>query len=147
MSFLNQNKFEAHAALLHLLIKSVVDTVELNRFLNQISAYMNSLDVGKLFWVRNTRSAYSSIDKMAKNIIGADHNGKMVYSCLSISILIHIYLCALDIESEIIIGSCILDNKVYSHAWVKTYDNHLFDYRYDNYKYRVIKRINLLRNT
>ena len=57
MSFLNQNKFEAHAALLHLLIKSAVDTVELNRFLNQISAYMNSLDVGKLFRVRNTRSA------------------------------------------------------------------------------------------
>lgn len=146
MKFLNKNNFESHAALLHLLIKSAIDTVDLSRFLNQVSAYLTSLEIDKFYRVCNNRSIYSSIDEMARIIIGADNNGKVVYSCLSISILIHIYLCALKIESEIIIGSCILDNKVYSHAWVKTYDNHLFDYRYDNYKYRVIKKINLLKN-
>lgn len=138
----NQYIFESHALLLHTIIKSEIDCNNLNSFLKQLSyklpflIHSNNVFLGKI--------SYASIDKVIKKIIKLDSDGVLVYSCLSISIMVHIYLCIMGIMSNIIIGSCIIDDKVFSHAWVKTEDGKLFDYRFDTYKYREIKRINLV---
>ena len=138
-----QKVFESYALLLHTIIKSEMECNNINAFLKQLSNKLSSLVAGTdLFF---DQVSYSSIDRVVKKIIKLDSEGVLVYSCLSISIMIHIYLSAMGIRSNIIIGSCIIEGKVFSHAWVKTCDGKIFDYRYDTYKYREIKRIDVMR--
>ena len=141
---LSRNKiiFESNALILHCLIKDQINLGNIYATLRNVGEYMsrllkkNKLYIGKY--------SYKKMDKIARRIIEYDNQGYIVYSCLSLSILIHIYLCVYNIQSDIIIGTCILGEKVYSHAWVQTIDNKVFDYRYDDYQYKELKRINLM---
>ena len=134
--------FETNALILHSVIKAEIDSSNLSPFIKQMSHRLPVLITSKLCYCHNI--SYVSIDKLAKKIIRLDSEGVLVYSCLSLSILIHIYLCCANISSKVIIGSCMVENKVFSHAWVEAENGEIFDYRYDMYNYKIIKTIDIM---
>lgn len=85
---------------------------------------------------------YKTLEKIAKKILSEDSQGKLVSSCVSISILLHILLCIYNIDSYIVIGVCVNSGKTFSHAWVVS-EKKEFNYRFDNFEYKEINRINL----
>lgn len=98
-------------------------------------------------FIENTNISYKDFDfnilaKIAKKILTEDKQGELVSSCVSISILIHLLLCIYNIDSYIIIGVCVNSGKTFSHAWVVS-DNKEYNYKFDNYEYKEINRINL----
>lgn len=140
---MNKRKiFECDSILLHTVIKSKIESSNLKSFFYELSYRLPTLVASREFQMHNI--SFSELDKIANKIIDLDTKGVLVYSCLSLSVLIHIYLCCANISSKIVIGSCVVGNKVFSHAWVKTSNGHLFDYRYDTFKYKPIKFIDVL---
>lgn len=85
---------------------------------------------------------YKILEDIAKKILIKDNQGELVSSCVSISILLHLLLCIYNIDSYIVIGICVNSGKTFSHAWVVSGEKE-FNYRFDNFEYKEINRINL----
>lgn len=138
----NTKLLEFNSILLHTIIKSEIDSTSFKTFIKELENRIPTLLENNE--CRINKLSFSKIDKIAKKIIDLDSKGVLVYSCLSLSVLIHVYLCCAKVKSKIVIGSCVVGNKVFSHAWVETKDGKLFDYRYDTFKYKPIKEIDIL---
>ncbi len=134
--------FECDSILLHTVIKSEIESSNLKSFFHELSGRLPVIIANGECQMHNI--SFSKLEKIANKIIDLDAKGVLVYSCLSLSILIHVYLCCANISSKIVIGSCVVGNKVFSHAWVETSNGYLFDYRYDTFKYKPIKVIDVL---
>ena len=139
-NFINKKDFYNCCALLHAWIREDVMSegglsyvISKARNLTSLFAYSNR--------IKNV--TFRDLDEVAKKIINDDKNGGNVYSCLSLSFLIHVLLTCMGTKSIISIGVCQIDGKVFSHAWVET-DKRCFDYRFDNRKYRLIKTISII---
>lgn len=140
---MNKTKLiECNSILLHTVIKSEIESSSFKSFIQELSNRLPILLENKECQMK--KLSFSELDKIAKKIIALDSKGVLVYSCLSLSVLIHVYLCCANIRSKIVIGSCVVCDKVYSHAWVETSNGYLFDYRYDTFKYKPIKVIDIL---
>jgi hypothetical protein len=89
---------------------------------------------------KNSLIKVKEIRKILSKIVEDDYNGRLVASCISISTLAHILCQISGIDSKVVIGVCVINGKLYSHAWLEVSDGEVMDFMSENREYKIIKR-------
>lgn len=112
-------------------------------YVNTIKAISMNLKSTSKSLCTFTPLSTKQIKKIATTIIAADNTDMLVASCVSISLIVHIFCLLSKIKSNIVIGVTVINDKVFSHAWVET-NNERIDFMSEGYDYKVIKKFSLL---
>ena len=136
----NWNRILNYSIVIHNLLRININTFGYVKSINLLSIGLNSiLSAIDTFHPLSIKE----IKKIIKFIIDKDASNELVTSCISISLFVHILCLISKINSKIIIGVALINNKVFSHAWVET-DFEKIDFMSEGYAYKVIKEISIV---
>lgn len=120
-----------HALLRHNIMsfgyKETIDTV--NKVIANVPIRRKNIGIKKL---RN----------VAQTLFNLSYQGEIVGSCLSISLTIHFLLTIYGYVSEIHIGVCVIDEKLFSHAWVE-FESAIIGEAQDGLDYTTIMKVKI----
>lgn len=127
--------------LIHQLLKNQIQTIGYIKTLNTCKNIVSKTQFQSKI---SKKRAYEYINRKINKLLAEEEKGNLITSCISLSLLIHILLFTYNIKSHIIIGVfCVNNSNIISHAWVKTEDDTIFNFHYDNIKYKEITKLSI----
>lgn len=94
------------------------------------------------FPTRKKNINIAQLRKVTQTLFNLSYQGEIVGSCLSISLTIHFLLTIYGYLSEINIGVCVVDEKLFSHAWVE-FKNIIIGEAQDKLNYTTIMKVKI----
>ncbi len=133
----NWNRILNLSIVMHTFLRTAINKFG---YINTVKAISISLKSTSASLRTFTPLSTKQIRRIATTIIAAD---MLVASCVSISLIVHLFCLLPKTKSNIVIGVTVINDKVFSHAWVET-NNEKIDFMSEGYDYKVIKKFSLL---